>query len=115
MKYFSEAQVSDLIKLKWGQLVDDASGPTLTSDAALAKVFKVSGSTVRRLYTARFEELRRKQLPFVERLRLPHKESGRQRWGLRFLKEHEVQWLVSSGTLRQQVGLSLAARSQHFL
>ena len=34
--------VDDLVKLKWGKLVSDATGPTLTSNAALGKIFKVS-------------------------------------------------------------------------
>ena len=38
----------------------------------------------------------------------------RKRWGLRFLKEHEIDWLVAPRTLRQQTGLSLADRSQQF-
>ena len=63
---------------------------------------------------ARFEAVRRKQLPLLKRLRLPPKHAGRQRWGLRFLKKHEVEWATSSSTLRAQTGLSLAARSQHF-
>ena len=39
----------------------------------------------------------------------------RQRWGLRFLRPHETNWLVDNRTLRQQTGMSLADRCQHFL
>ena len=42
MKEFTEKMVDDLITLKWGRLVTDATGPTLTSNAALGKIFKVS-------------------------------------------------------------------------
>ena len=70
---FTESQIDDLIRLKWGRLVDDASGPTLTSNAALAKVFRVSTSKIRELYMSRFNEIRRGRLTFVERLRLPPK------------------------------------------
>ena len=40
---------------------------------------------------------------------------GRQRFGLRFLKKHEIAWLTSDDTLRRQVSLSLADRCKHFL
>ena len=53
-KKLTESQVDDLIKLKWGHPVDNPSGPTLTSNAALAKVFGVSESKIRALYMARF-------------------------------------------------------------
>ena len=85
MKEFTAAQVDSIIILKWGRLVTDASGPTLTSNAALGKVFQVSGTKIRQLYTERFAEFRGKALPLLERLRLPAKHEGRQRWGYRFL------------------------------
>ena len=55
MKEFTEQQVDDLIKLKWGRLVSNARGPTFTSNAALGKVFGVSATRVRQLYMERFE------------------------------------------------------------
>ena len=60
MKEFTESQVDDIIKLKWGKLVTDAFGPTYTSNSALGKIFKVSGTKIRQLYIERFEEHRRK-------------------------------------------------------
>ena len=41
-KVFTEGQIDDIIKLKWGRLVEDAARPTFTSNAALRKVFGVS-------------------------------------------------------------------------
>ena len=35
-------------------------------------------------------------------------------YGIRFLKPHQIQWLTSSSTLRQQTGLSLVDRCKHF-
>ena len=66
MKEFTEQQVDKIIMLKWGKLVTEASGPTYTSNRALGKLFKVSGSQIRKLYLARFEALKRRQLPFNE-------------------------------------------------
>ena len=57
MKQFTEEQIDTIIRLKWGQLVTEGSGPTFTSNAALGKVFKVSSSTIRRLYIGRFEKI----------------------------------------------------------
>ena len=39
----------------------------------------------------------------------------RQRYGYRFLKLHEIQWLTSEQTLRNQTSLSLVDRTKHFL
>ena len=50
----------------------------------------------------------------MERLRLAQKESQRQRWGYRFLKKHEIEWLTSRSRLREQTALSLSARCQDF-
>ena len=50
MKHITEEQVDAIVKLKWGGLVTDASGPTLTSNAALGKIFKVSPTKIRQLY-----------------------------------------------------------------
>ena len=44
MKEFTEEQVDAIIRLKWGRLVQQADGPTLTSNAALGKVFGVSAT-----------------------------------------------------------------------
>ena len=44
MKQFTESMVDDIIKLRWGSLVQDPSGPTYTSNQALGKIFKVSAS-----------------------------------------------------------------------
>ena len=54
MKEFTEEQVDAIIRLKWGRLVQQADGPTLTSNAALGKVFGVSATKIRSLYMARF-------------------------------------------------------------
>ena len=42
-------------------------------------------------------------------------QNQRQRWGIRFLKPHQIKWIVSDDTLRQQISLSLKDRSAHFL
>ena len=59
MKELPQNQIDDIIKLKWGHLASDATGPTYTSNAALSKVFNISASKVRQLYMERFEEFRR--------------------------------------------------------
>ena len=39
---------------------------------------------------------------------------GRKRFGLKFLKPHELKWIVNEETLRLQTGLSLPERAKHF-
>ena len=52
MKEFTEEQVDAIIKLKWGRLATEPSGPTYVANAALAKLFKVSPGKIRQLYMA---------------------------------------------------------------
>lgn len=48
-------------------------------------------------------------------MQLAQKQEPRQRYGYRFLKPHEIQWLTSSATLRHQTSLSLKDRCKLFL
>ena len=41
-------------------------------------------------------------------------ENQRQNWGLRFIKQHQVEWLLSGETHKLQIVLSLADRSEHY-
>ena len=114
MKTFTEQQVDDLIKLKFGKLVTTPRHTSYASDRILGKIFGVSGSQIRRLYRARFDKISAKSQPLLTRLRKLHLAEPRQNYGLRFLKQHEIQWLTSSSTLRSQTSLSLADRCKHF-
>ena len=58
MKEFTEQQVSDLVKLKFGALVEEPGHTSYVSNRVLAKIFKCSESHIRRLYLGRFEEVR---------------------------------------------------------
>ena len=49
---------------------------------------------------------------FLEQLREKKELAKRKRWGLRFLKMHEISWLVSYRTIRNQVGLGLVERCE---
>ena len=114
VKKLSEQQVDDLIKLKFGKLVTSADHKQYASNATLGKIFGVSASQVWRLYTRRFQDIADRQLPLLLQFEKQMQRSKRQRWGLRFLRAHEISWLVDSRTLRQQIGMSLADRCQHF-
>ena len=70
MKEFSDQQVDDLLKLKFGAVVSELGHTSYLSDRVLGKLFGVSHSQIRRLYLARFEALRVKSLSFAERLKL---------------------------------------------
>ena len=66
MKFYSEQQVSDLIKLKYGQLVTTPHHCSFVSNRLLGKLFKCSASKVRQLYMQLFEEIKAKQLSLID-------------------------------------------------
>ena len=70
------------------------------SDATLGKLFKMSGSKIRQLCRERFDQAKQKTLPLQEQMRHVRQKNERQRWGMRFLKDHEVRWMTSSSTLK---------------
>ena len=69
MKTFTEQQVDDLIKLKWGKLVVEPGHQAYVSDKVLAKIYRCSQSHIRKQYTARFEKHRLKQQPLLEQMK----------------------------------------------
>ena len=52
VKSFSEQQVDDLIKLKYGKLVTSDKNTQYISNAVLGRIFGVSASKIRELYMA---------------------------------------------------------------
>lgn len=66
VKDFTEAQVDDLIKLKFGRLVSTADCKQYVSNAVLAKIFGVSSARIRKLYMDRFMAIEEKKLPFLQ-------------------------------------------------
>ena len=68
MKEFSEQQVDDIIKLKFGKLVTEPGHKQYVANRILGQIFGVSASRIRRLYLARFEKVRAHNLPLLERL-----------------------------------------------
>ena len=84
------------------------------NNRVLGKIFGVSASKIRQLYMGRFESLKRKDLSgFLKNLQ-EQTARNRKRYGLRFLKQHEISWITSSETLRKQISFSLPDRCQHF-
>ena len=121
MKRLTEEQVDDLLKLKFGKVVTESGHTAYVSNAVLAKIFEVPTPTIAWLQQVRFEQHRQKNLPLMQKLKplkksvVPHQRfEGRKNFGRRFLKPHEVNWLVNSETLRLQTGLPLTERAQHF-
>ena len=121
MKRLTEEQVDDLLKLKFGKVVTEPGHTAYVSNAVLAKIFEVPTPTIAWLQQVRFEQHRQKNLPLMQKLKplkksvVPHQRfEGRKNFGRRFLKPHEVNWLVNAETLRLQTGLPLTERAQHF-
>ena len=78
--------MDDIIKLKFGSLATSAERKQYASNAVLAKIFGVSATKIREVYTARFQSIADKQMSFLQQLHNQKKKHARQRWGLRFLK-----------------------------
>ena len=100
MKEFTKQQVDDIIKLKFGWLVTSAHHTSYVPNRVLGQLFSCSGSHIRRLYMARFEAARTVNLSFLMHQQRQKAQEGRQNFGLRFLKPHEIKWATSANTLK---------------
>ena len=69
MKQFTEAQVEDIIKLKYGQLVSHHRHQSFVSNRILGQIFGVSGSQIRLLYLGYFEKVNARNASLLTRLR----------------------------------------------
>ena len=110
MKHFNEEHVEAMIKLRYGGLVDSYEAPSYVPFWKLGKLFKCSGTLVRKLVQAKFARDARSKLPLIEQMKQTREANRRERYGYRFLKAHEVQWLTEKKTLDRQVGMSLYDR-----
>ena len=93
--------MDDIIKLKFGRLVEEHGHISYISNRVLGKLFKISGVQVRQLYLRRFQKIKDREMPLMTRLQKSQKYKPRQRYGLRFLLSHEIKWLVSDSTLKK--------------
>ena len=50
--------VDNMIFIKWGKTVLSSNNPAFVSNAVIGKIFGIDGSSVRRLYMKRFEQLK---------------------------------------------------------
>ena len=69
MKQFSEQQVDDIIKLRFGAVVTSQPRTAYVTNKALGQAYGVSASQIRKLYMQRFQQHQDKQLPLMQRLR----------------------------------------------
>ena len=53
----TDDQVDQMMRVKWGRLVDSLDYPSYLSFAVVGKVFGIDGSSVRRLILRRFADL----------------------------------------------------------
>ena len=114
MKLFTEQQIDDLLKLKFGGVVTSLPSTSYVPNRVLGKIFGVSRERIRQLYLARFEANQLKSKSLMERLQQSQSPERRKRYGYRFLKKHEIQWLISANVLRRQTSLSLVDRCKAF-
>ena len=68
MKHYSEQQVMDMIRLKFGRDVEDRYHTSYASNRLLGQLFGCSGSKVRQLYLAHFAKVKARTAPLMTRL-----------------------------------------------
>ena len=66
MKFYTESQVDDLIKLKFGRLVESLPDTSYVSNRVLGKLFGCSSAKIRTLYLARFAAIEARKLPLLQ-------------------------------------------------
>ena len=58
MKEFTDRQIDDILKLKYGKIVTSDKNVAYVSNASLGKLFKVSANKIRQICKERFEKER---------------------------------------------------------
>ena len=99
-----------MIKLKWGRLVTEPINPAFLSNSVIGKLYKIDGSSVRRLYLKRFQQLRVADPQEVNRSSVSDRPPARQRYGYRFLSQEHIDFLTDQQTLTRWAGKSLWER-----
>ena len=98
MKVYSDLQVDAMMNLRFGSLLTKDPKTCFLSYASLGKLFKCSGNKVRNLILARLEKMKKKDLPLLGQLNQATERAQRQRWGMRFLRPHHIDWLTSAAS-----------------
>ena len=65
-KFFTDKQIDDLLKLKYGKIVTEPGHTAYVSNAILGKIFGCSNTHIRYICNARFEKNRIKKLPLLQ-------------------------------------------------
>ena len=65
MKILPEGIVDGIIKLKFGQLVEEPGHTSYLSNRILGKIFKMSNEQIRQLYLKRFQKIRERNMPLM--------------------------------------------------
>ena len=68
MKVFTKQLIDDIIKLKFGQLVESKNHRSYVANWVIGKIFKVSGQKISDLYMTRLAEIKKKKQPLMEKL-----------------------------------------------
>ena len=58
MKVITEKLVDDIIKLKFGRLVESNDHTSYVSNRVLGKIFKMSNEMIRQIYLTRFRKIK---------------------------------------------------------
>ena len=90
-----------MIRLKFGALVTTMAPVSYVSNNKLGKIFKCSGAHIRKLYLERFEKIRQRNISLQEKLLQAKRKPARQNYGVRFLRQDQIEWLTKSSTLKR--------------
>ena len=69
MKKLSEEQVDDILKLKFGRIVEETGHRAYVSNRTLGKIFQMSEHRIAGLIRVRFAQQSYKKLPLMQKLR----------------------------------------------
>jgi hypothetical protein len=73
MKQITEQMIDDILKLKFGKVVEESGHRAFVSNKTLSKIFKMSEHKIAGLCRVRFAQQRYKKLPLMQKLRQPEK------------------------------------------
>ena len=77
MKVFTKQMIDDIIKIKFGQLVESTDHRSYVANWVIGKMFKVSGHKIRDLYLTRLAEIKKKKQLLMEKLTQAQKQVPR--------------------------------------
>ena len=90
-----------MIILRYGRLVSSADNPAYLSNSKVGSLFKISGSSVRRLCLKRFQNIETNNQPISKRTKSKYKKRTLQRYPMSSYTDEQIEFITSENTLKQ--------------